>query len=187
MIFLIGSGLRIGRPGLKRRVKLRSPVKKPRKKLKAGVKQPVKHPGVVGKLCKRFMDGRVPFPLRAERLIQEIFARCFVDVSVHMGLIPDPLDLVLSGDGSSLRTGSSPHGVKVCDCRKKGIFSCDCKRRFSDPEASWGWDSYRNEYYYGYSPYVLTAAASVCELPMYIRLVQARRQIFYGCCFFGRV
>ncbi|WP_422445604.1 hypothetical protein [Thermoanaerobacterium sp. DL9XJH110] len=117
---------------IERRFKLRSPIKKPKKKLKAGSKQPVKHPGVVGKLCKRFMDGRVPFPLRAERLIQEIFARCFVDVSVHMGLIPDPLNLVLSGDGSSLRTGSSPHGVKVCDC----------KRRFSDPEASWGFVSF---------------------------------------------
>jgi hypothetical protein len=32
----------------------------------------------------------------------------------------------------------------------------------------------RNEYYYGYSLYVLTAASSVGELPMYIRLVQAR-------------
>jgi hypothetical protein len=64
------------------------------------------------------MDSRVPFPLRAERLIQEIFAPCFVDVSVHMGLTPDPLDLVLSADGSSLRTGSCPYGVKVCDCRK---------------------------------------------------------------------
>ena len=163
------------RTRIERRIRLRSPIKKPRKKLKAGEKQPVKHPGVVGKLAKRVLSGRVPFPLRAERLIQEIFARCFVDVSVHMGLIPDPLNLVLSGDGSSLRTGSSPYGVKVCDCRKKGIFSCDCKRRFSDPEASWGWDSYRNEYYYGYSPYVLTAASSVGELPMYIRLVQACR------------
>lgn len=159
---------------IERRFKLRSPIKKPRKKLKAGSKQPVKHPGVVGKLCKRVKSGKVPFPLRAERLIQEIFARCFVDASVDMGLIQDPLDLVLSGDGSSLRTGSSPYGVKVCDCRKKGIFRCDCKRRFSDPEASWGWDSYRNEYYYRYSPYVSTAASSVGELPMYIRLVQAR-------------
>ncbi|MDN5302751.1 MAG: hypothetical protein PWQ60_2265 [Thermoanaerobacteraceae bacterium] len=87
-------------------------------------------------MCKMVKSGRVPFPLRAEKLIQEVFARCFVDVSVHMGLNPDPLDLVLSGDGSSLRSGSSPHGVKVCDCREKGIFNCDCKRRFSDPEAS---------------------------------------------------
>lgn len=160
---------------IKRRLKLRAPVKKPRKQLKAGVKQPVKHPGVVGKLAKKVMDGRTPFPLRAEKLIQEIFARCFVDVSIHIGLIPDPLELVLSGDGSSLRTGSSPHGVKVCVCRKNGVFNCDCGRRLSDPEASWGWDSYRNVYYYGYSMYVLTAASSVNELPMYIRLVQAGR------------
>ncbi|MGI5927964.1 MAG: hypothetical protein ACOX8A_12450, partial [Thermacetogeniaceae bacterium] len=62
-------------------------------------------------MCKRVKSGRLPFPLRAEKLIQEIFARCFVDVSVHMDLIPDPLDFVLSGDGSSLRTGSSPYGV----------------------------------------------------------------------------
>jgi hypothetical protein len=64
-------------------------------------------------LCKRVKSGRLPFPLRAEKLIQEIFARCVVDVSVYMGMIPDPLNLVLSGDGSSLRTGSSPYGVKV--------------------------------------------------------------------------
>jgi hypothetical protein len=156
---------------IERRLKLRSPIKKPRKELKAGFK----HPGVVGKLCKRVKSGKIPFPLRAERLIQEIFARCFVDASVDMGLIPDPLDLGLSGDGSSLRTGSSSYGVKVCDCRKKGVFNCGCKRRFSDPEASWGWDSYCNEYYYGYSLYVLTAASSVGELLMYIRLVQAQR------------
>ncbi|MDK2877425.1 MAG: hypothetical protein PWR06_141 [Thermoanaerobacteraceae bacterium] len=71
---------------IKRWRKLRSPIRKPGKKFKTGQKQLVKHPGVVGKLCKRFMDGRVPFPLRAERLIQEILARCFVDVSVHTGL-----------------------------------------------------------------------------------------------------
>jgi hypothetical protein len=43
----------------------------------------------------------------------------------------------------------------------------------------------RDEYHYGYSSYVLTAAAGVGELLMYIRLVQARRQIFNWCCFFG--
>lgn len=76
--------------------------------------------------------------------------------------------------------GSSLYGVKVCDCRKKGIFSCDCKHRFSDPEASWGWDSYRNEYYHGYSPYVLTAASSIGELVMYIRLFRLTARFSTG-------
>jgi hypothetical protein len=66
--------------------------------------------------------------------------------SLSNRLIPEPFRLILSCASLSLRTDSSPYGVKVCDC----------KRRFSDPEASWGWDSYRNEYYYGFSPYVFT-------------------------------
>jgi len=160
---------------LNRKKQLRSPVRKPRKKPKSGEKQPPKHPDVVNKLCKRAMKKRDPFPFRAERLIQEVFARCFVDRSVELGLIPDPLSLVLSGDGSSLRTGSSPYGVKVCNCREKGVFNCNCKRRFSDPQASWGWDSYRNEYFYGYSIFSLTAAGSPNDLPVYVRLASAAR------------
>ncbi|MQL53757.1 hypothetical protein GFC01_16125 [Desulfofundulus thermobenzoicus] len=93
---------------------------------------PVKHSGIVNKLVQQVVKGRDPFPLRAERLIQEVFARCVVDRSVELGLIPDPLHLVLGGDGSSIRTGASHYGVKVCDCRKKGIFNCDCPRRHSE-------------------------------------------------------
>ncbi|MCR4431549.1 MAG: hypothetical protein NUV45_11070 [Tepidanaerobacteraceae bacterium] len=99
-----------------------SPIRKPKKKLRSGQKQPFKHPVVVGKLCKRVKNGRLFFPLRAESLIQEIFARCFVDISVHTGLIPDPLNLVLSMDGFSLRTGSSPMVLRFMIVRKR-VFS----------------------------------------------------------------
>jgi hypothetical protein len=86
------------------------------------------------------------FPLRAERLIQKFFARCFVDVSFELGLILDPLSLVLSGDGSAFRSGSSPYGVKVCDCRKMWVSNCDCKQRIF-PCGFLGMDSYRNEFF----------------------------------------
>ncbi|MEW6524788.1 MAG: hypothetical protein AB1445_14810 [Bacillota bacterium] len=91
------------------------------------------------------MKGR-SFTRRPERLIQEVFAHCCVDQSISLGLIPT--SLTLSGDGTSLRTGTHPCGVKVCYCHKQGIYRCSCPRRYPDPDATWGWDSYREEVYY---------------------------------------
>jgi len=159
----------------KRQKRLRNPFRKPSKRLKAGEKLPLKHPGIVDKLVVYAVKGRNPFTLRAERLIQEVFARCVVDRSVLLGLIPHPLDLVLAGDGTSIRTGASHFGIKVCDCRKNGVFNCDCPRRFSDPQARWGWGSYRQEYFYGYMLYELCAVGSFYSLPVYLRFAQAQR------------
>ncbi|WP_258360370.1 hypothetical protein [Moorella sulfitireducens (nom. illeg.)] len=86
-------------------------------------------------MVKRALQGR-SFSLRPERLIQLIFARSCVNRSIALGLIPDPLALMVAGDGSPLRTGSSPAGVKVCHCREQGTFLCSCPRRYSDPDAS---------------------------------------------------
>lgn len=38
--------------------------------------------------------------------------------------------------------GSNPYGVKVCDCKSKGIHQCDYSRKYADPDASWGWDRF---------------------------------------------
>lgn len=157
-----------------RRRMLRPFKAKPRNKVKAGQKLTPKRPGVVSRLVNQALRGR-SLKLRPERLIQQIFARCLVDRSVAFGLIPDPLALILSGDGSPLRTGNSPAGVKVCRCREKGIYRCSCHRRYPDPDATWGWDSYREVYYYGYSLYELTAADSPYELPVFLSLAQASR------------
>jgi len=157
-----------------RRLKLRAARPKPRGKLKSGEKLRPKHPGIVKKLVKRAILGRT-FSHRPEWLIQWVFARCFVDQSVDLGLIPDPMALILSGDGTSIRSGSSPHGVKVCVCKKQGVYRCHCLRRFSDPDANWGWDSYREEFFYGYTGYSLTAAASQADLPFFTTVAQASR------------
>ncbi|WP_054935786.1 hypothetical protein [Moorella stamsii] len=52
-----------------------------------------------------------------------------------LGLIPDPLALMVAGDGSPLRTGTSPACVKVCHCREQGIFRCSCPHSYPDPDA----------------------------------------------------
>lgn len=154
-----------------RRLQLRPCRKKPRK-AKSGKKLSPKRPGVVKKLVDQALKGR-SFTRRPERLLQEIFARCFVDHAVALGLIP--ASLTLSGDGTSLRTGTSPYGVKACDCRKQGNYRCSCPRRYPDPDATWGWDSYREEFYYGYSLYELVASNSIGELPLFVSVAQASR------------
>lgn len=48
-------------------------------------------------------------------------------------------------------------------------------RRFHDPDANWGWDSYREVYYYGYTLYELIASGSHSDLPMFLTMGQASR------------
>jgi hypothetical protein len=78
-------------------------------------------------------------------------------------------------DGSCYKSGASHFGVKICDCKSKGIYNCKCPRRYSDPDARWGWDSYHEEYYYGDTLFSTTASDSPYDLPIYLRIAQATR------------
>ena len=46
---------------------------------------------------------------------------------------------------------------------------------FSDPDARWEWDSYRERYFYGDTLFNVTASDSPYDLPVLIKLVQANR------------
>jgi hypothetical protein len=89
-----------------------------------------------------------------------------------MGLVPHNVNI--SGDGTCVETGASPFGRKTCDCNS---FSCDCPRRFSDPNASWGWDSHNERYFYGYTGYFISTYNRTLklDLPLYLRIVDAKR------------
>jgi hypothetical protein len=148
--------------------------KKPTKKLKAGEKLPPKHGGVVKKLANFAMRGKLP-DYRPEKILQDIFARCVVDTSAKLGILGNTEQLSTAGDGTCYKSGASPFGKKVCDCKSKGIYKCKCKRLYSDPDARWGWDSYHEEYFYGDTLYNITASDSPFDLPIYLRIVQAPR------------
>ncbi len=96
-----------------------------------------------------------------------------VDVSADIGLLGDINSLSAAFDGSSYYSGASHYGVKVCDCRSKGIYNCTCPRRYSDPDATWGWDSYREQWFYGDTLFNVTTSDSPNDLPIYLRIVQA--------------
>lgn len=78
-------------------------------------------------------------------------------------------------DGSCYNSGASHTGVKVCGCKSKGIYYCQCPRRYSDPDARWGWDSYHEEYFFGDTLFSITASDSPYDLPVYLRIAQATR------------
>jgi len=152
---------------------------KPKKKLKKGEKLPPKNTGVIDKLVNLVINDEKRFrrllSRRPERFLQKIFARVSVDASVELGLVPDSVDT--SGDGTCMETGASQYGKKVCKCTENGIYKCSCARKFSDPNANWGWDSHNEHYFYGYSGYFISTYNKdlKIDLPLYLRLVQASR------------
>jgi hypothetical protein len=48
------------------------------------------------------------------------------------------------------------YGIKVCDCKSKDTYNYHCHRRFSDLEARHGWNSYHEQWFYGYYGYFLS-------------------------------
>jgi len=159
---------------IERKREIRSSQPKPRQKLKKGKKLPPKHKGIKKKLVDKAMMGKLR-KSRKEEILQQFFSRLVVDTSAQLGLIGNPQALSLAGDGTAHYSGASHYGVKVCECKSKGIYDCKCPRRYSDPDATWGWDSYRECYFYGDMNYFLTATEGLYDLPVYIRTVQAKR------------
>ena len=150
--------------------RVKSKKRKPKKKYGKN-KMPHKRQGIVQKLVDRILKGW-RFNQRPERLLQEIFAIVCVQPSIDLGLVP--ITVSISGDGTCIKTGASPFGRKTCKCAD---FCCDCPRRFSDPNASLGWDSHNERYFYGYTGYFISTynRTEKLDLPLYLRIVDAKR------------
>ena len=108
----------------------------------------------------------------------DILIKCAIIPSANRGLLGQTQALTISGDGSSLVTGASPHGKSLCDCRKKGIYDCDCPRYYTDPTADWGYDSYREKYYFGHTFYQHVVSASGHDLPVQVDISRASETDF---------
>jgi len=156
----------------RRKQRLKKKRKKP-KNVKKGEKLQSRRPGVVDRLVRSFRKGRYFSTKRPERLLQELFTGVIVYGSRQRDIIPS--EMVLSGDGSPFESCSSPYGTLVCDCRSKGIYKCDCPRRYSDVYANWGYDSSRNEYFWGRNLYTLSCVNGTSELPVFLRFGQGSR------------
>lgn len=111
---------------------------------------------------------------RYEAVLKAIFYTLFVPRSVELGLI-DLDHLFATGDSTKLRTYANPHGKRLCTCPK--ATPCTCPRRYQDPLARWGWDSYRECFVYGHTLYELCAYSldHTVQLPLVVSLFDANR------------
>lgn len=151
--------------------RLRSIAKKPRGKHGAA-KLPPKHPGIVKCLVDKALSGQV-FKQIPERLYQTLFMKTAVLPSAAMGLLGDTGNLTISGDGTCVLSNASSWGKKICQCKE----ACSCQRSFADPQAKWGWDSYHERWFYGYTAYLLSVHNNILklDLPIYLKFVEASR------------
>lgn len=149
-------------------------LKKPRKKGKKNEKMAPRNPKITEKLVNRALrEKSIHYAPRAHDLLQQLFQTQFVQPSADKGLLGNTQSLSVIGDGTPVLTGDRVYGKFLCDCRKRGDWKCSCKRQFSDPDANYGWDSYREKYFYGRTLYMISAADSVYNLPLYPRLMRA--------------
>ena len=105
--------------------------------------------------------------------LEDILIQCAVIPSAKRGLLGDTNNMSASGDGSPLPSGASPYGKPSCNCREKGIYDCNCPRYYSDANANWGYDSYRETYYFGHTYYQHIVSTNGHDLPLNISIASA--------------
>ena len=135
-------------------------------------KLPPKNPGIIKKLVDKALDGQT-FKIIPERLYQAIFMKTAVMPSAALGLLGNVNKIIASCDGTCVESNASSYGKRICSCTEK----CSCPRRFSDPIAKWGWDSYHERWFYGHTAYLLSVHNKdlMLDLPIYMRFVEAQR------------
>jgi len=95
-------------------------------------------------------------------------AAILVDVAVkpsfEKGLLGEPGEILIGGDGCPLCTGGNRFGSKPKDEHEGDL------RIYTDPDAQWGWDSHRDTWYYGHHFYEYCAVGQGHDLPIFLRL-----------------
>lgn len=140
--------------------------KKPSKKLKKGEKLDNVPKDKTKLLYEKYSKGCTDDD-RPERILHEIFNALALDSSVSL-LSKD--GIILNADGSCLHIHSNSLGHRIKD-------QDESLRRYSDPQANYGWDSDNVVYYFGYTTYFLTSKVTIqdesFDLPLHFLLVPA--------------
>jgi hypothetical protein len=123
-------------------------------------------------------SARLSRPLDLQNRLEDLLIKVAVKASARRGLLGDMSKLIVSGDGSALPTAACSVGKPTCDCRKEGTYNCKCDRLYSDPTADWGYDSYRESYYFGHTFYQYVVSAKGHDLPLHVSIGPASETDF---------
>lgn len=84
--------------------------------------------------------------------------------------------LTVSGDGTAVHTHANSRGHRL-NPDPSEPYNPNTPRHFSDPDASWGWDSDLEKYYYGYTLFQLSCYNSSLhtDIPLLLRFTSAKR------------
>jgi hypothetical protein len=132
---------------------------------------------IVARLADRFQrddqNSQEVYIPHAEKIINQILELCCLNESQSRELLGKQ-HLNISADGSKLKAYSKSNGKRICDCDS---ISCECPRFFNSPDASWGYDSYRNCFIFGYNLYQVNSwsTSNKSELPVYLMMVTGSR------------
>jgi hypothetical protein len=119
-----------------------------------------------------------PRPHDLQARLEDLLFQVAVIPSAQRGLLGDLQHLILAGDGSALPTGASPSGKPTCQCRTQGTFRCACDRLYADPTADWGYDSYRETYFFGHTFYQHIVSVNGHDLPVHVTIGPASESDF---------
>lgn len=114
-----------------------------------------------------------PRPQELLTRLEDLLFTCAVLPSAERGLLGNLKQLVLCGDSATLPSGASPNGRPTCTCRAQGIFRCDHERFYRDPTATWGYDSYRDTYFFGHRYFQHCVVTENHSLPLQVLLEPA--------------
>ena len=117
----------------------------------------------------RHTDTKTSLP--SDRLF-DFFQSQIISVSASLGLLGNINSLSVARDGTPIEY---PRSKSTCNCRAQGITDCNHPRIYSQPDCNSGWDSSREKYFNGYQLYMLSAADSFYNLPLYPKLQPASR------------
>lgn len=96
-------------------------------------------------------------------------------MSSELGLLGDRNALSAAGDGTPIATAVYTRSKSTCNCHAQGLAECNHPRLYSQPDCNSGWDSAREKYFNGYHMYMISAADSPYDLPLYPKLQPASR------------
>ena len=112
-------------------------------------------------------------PQDFEQRLNEILMRCAVVPSAVGGFLGDLKRLVVVSDGTAILSHADGAGHAHCSCRAESLPDCTCPRYYSDPDATWGWDSHRERYVFGSRVHVATTRGDQQDLPLSVSVAGA--------------